>query len=100
MAGRSGAMTAAARDLHLPASVVDKAVAEALAEDLGLGGDITTIATVPAGTRSSAVVAARKPGTVAGIQLAEAAFKTLDPFVTFEVVVPDGGTVEAGGIIA
>jgi nicotinate-nucleotide pyrophosphorylase (carboxylating) len=87
-------------DLSLPASLVDKAAADALAEDLGLGGDITTLATIPAGTRSSAVIAARKPGTIAGIQLAEAAFKTLDPFAEFETVVPDGGKVDAGGIIA
>jgi nicotinate-nucleotide pyrophosphorylase (carboxylating) len=87
-------------DLRLPASLVDKAVAEALAEDLGLGGDITTVATIPAGTKSSGVIAARKPGHVAGIQLAEAAFKTLDPFAEFETVVPDGGKVDAGGIIA
>lgn len=93
-------MSAATPELRLPGSVVDKAVAEALAEDLGLGGDITTLATVPAGTRAAGVIAARKPGTVAGIQLAEAAFKTLDPFVTFETVVPDGGKVEAGGVIA
>ncbi len=86
--------------LHLPSAVVEKAVAEALAEDLGLSGDITTLATVPAGTRASGVIAARKPGTVAGIQLAETAFKTLDPFVAFEAVVGDGGKVEAGGIIA
>ncbi len=93
-------MSGAARDLRLPASVVDKAVAEALAEDLGLGGDVTTVATVPSGTRSSGVIAARKAGTVCGVQLAEAAFKTLDPFVTFEAVTCDGGKVEAGGIIA
>ncbi len=93
-------MTSLANDLHLSTSVVDRAVAESLAEDLGLGGDITTTSTVPAGTRSSGVIAARKKGTVAGIQLAKAAFKTLDPFVEFETVVPDGGTVEAGGAIA
>jgi nicotinate-nucleotide pyrophosphorylase (carboxylating) len=87
-------------DLRLPASLVDKAVAEALAEDLGLGGDITTVATIPAGTKSSGVIAARKPGRVAGIQLAQAAFKTLDPFAEFETVVPDGGKVDSGGIIA
>jgi nicotinate-nucleotide pyrophosphorylase (carboxylating) len=93
-------MSGAAPELHLPSSVVDKAVAEALAEDLGLGGDITTHATITAGTRASGVIAARKPGTVAGVQLAEAAFKTLDPFTQFEVVVGDGGRVEAGGVIA
>ena len=93
-------MSSTAHELRLPGSLVDKAVAEALAEDLGMGGDITTEATVPAGTRASAVIAARKPGTVAGVQLAAAAFKTIDPLVEFEVVVGDGAHVEAGGIIA
>jgi nicotinate-nucleotide pyrophosphorylase (carboxylating) len=93
-------MSSTAHELRLPGSLVDKAVAEALAEDLGIGGDITTEATVPAGTRASAVIAARKPGTVAGVQLAAAAFKTIDPFVEFEAVVGDGDRVEAGGIIA
>jgi nicotinate-nucleotide pyrophosphorylase (carboxylating) len=93
-------MTLAAPELRLSSSVVDKAVAEALAEDLGLGGVVTTEATVPSGTRASAVIAARKAGTVAGVQLAEAAFKTLDPFMRFDPVVGDGGRVEAGGVIA
>ncbi|MTD95884.1 carboxylating nicotinate-nucleotide diphosphorylase [Hyphomicrobium sp. xq] len=93
-------MSVPAHELRLPGSLVDKAVAEALAEDLGMGGDITTEATVPAGTRASSVIAARKPGTVAGVQLAAAAFKAIDPFVEFEVVVGDGDRVEAGGIIA
>lgn len=93
-------MSGAAHGPHLPASIVEKAVAEALAEDLGLSGDITTHATIPAGTRASGVIAARKAGTVAGIQLAEAAFKTIDPFAKFEIVVGDGRTVEAGGVIA
>jgi nicotinate-nucleotide pyrophosphorylase (carboxylating) len=93
-------MSRAAIELRLPDSVVDKAVAEALAEDLGLGGDITTQATVPTGTRASGVIAARKAGTVAGVQLAQAAFKTLDPFTQFEAVIGDGGRVEEGGVIA
>ncbi len=100
MAGRGRPMSSTAHELRLPGSLVDKAVAEALAEDLGTGGDITTEATVPAGTRASGVIAARKAGTVAGVQLAAAAFKTIDPFVEFEVVVGDGDRVEAGGIIA
>jgi nicotinate-nucleotide pyrophosphorylase (carboxylating) len=93
-------MSRAAIELRLPDSVVDKAVAEALAEDLGLGGDITTQATVSAGTRASGVIAARKAGTIAGMQLAQAAFKTLDPFTQFEAVIGDGDRVEAGGVIA
>lgn len=93
-------MSGAAPELRLPSSVVDKAVAEALAEDLGLGGDITTEATIPSGTRAAGVIAARQPGTIAGVQLAEAAFKTLDPFVQFDVIAGDGRRVEAGGTIA
>lgn len=93
-------MSGGAPELRLSSSVVDKAVAEALAEDLGLGGDITTEATVPPGTRASGVIAARQPGTIAGVQLAETAFKTLDPLVQFDVIVGDGGCIEAGGIIA
>ena len=100
MAGRGRPMSSTAHELRLPGALVDKAVAEALAEDLAMGGDITTEATVPAGTRASGVIAARKGGTVAGVQLAAAAFKTIDPFVEFEVVAGDGDRVEAGGIIA
>jgi len=94
------AMNTEVRKLRLPDAIVEKAVAESLAEDLGLGGDITTEATIPAGTRASAVIAARKAGTVAGVQLAKAAFKTLDPFIEFETVVGDGGKVQAGSVIA
>jgi nicotinate-nucleotide pyrophosphorylase (carboxylating) len=93
-------MSSEAPEPRLPSSVVDKAVAEALAEDLGLGGDITTEATVPRGTHASGVIAARQGGTIAGVHLAEAAFKAIDPFVQFEVIVGDGGNVEPGGTIA
>jgi nicotinate-nucleotide pyrophosphorylase (carboxylating) len=87
-------------ELRIPKPEIDTAVAAALAEDLSLAGDITTQATIPPGTSPSAVIAARKPGVVAGIQLAEAAFRTLDPAVTFEVQVGDGERVAASGVIA
>jgi nicotinate-nucleotide pyrophosphorylase (carboxylating) len=93
-------MSSGPLELRLPKSEIDAAVAAALAEDLSLAGDITTQATIPAGTRASAVIAARKPGIVAGIQLAEAAFRALDPAVTFEVLIGDGGRVAASGVIA
>lgn len=93
-------MNASTLDLRLPKSVVDAAVANALAEDLGVAGDITTKATVAAGTRASGVIAARKPGIVAGVQLAQAAFHVLDPQATFDVLIGDGGRVAAGAAIA
>ena len=50
-----------------PSSVVDKAVA-ALAEDLGLAGDITAQARSPIGTRRARRFAARKAGVIAGLR--------------------------------
>jgi nicotinate-nucleotide pyrophosphorylase (carboxylating) len=89
-----------APDLELPHNLVDDAVASALDEDLGLAGDITTLATVPAEARARGIVGARKPGIVAGIQLLDAAFATLDPDVTIKVLVPDGAAAGAGAPIA
>ena len=45
---------------------IEDAVTRALAEDLGRAGDVTSIATIPAGTPSRTVLVARKPGTIAG----------------------------------
>ena len=80
--------------------MVQAAVEAALAEDLGLQGDITTNATVAASTRAEAVIAARKPGVIAGLQLAEAAFRALDPNVRFEAAVSDGASVEKASVAA
>ena len=87
-------------ELRLPQPLVDEAIANALSEDLGLAGDITTDATVSSEARASGVIGARRAGVVAGLQLVESAFEMLDPDVTIDVVVPDGGSVAANGAIA
>jgi nicotinate-nucleotide pyrophosphorylase (carboxylating) len=87
-------------NLSLPRVLVEQAVAAALAEDLGSAGDITTDAIIPADARGEASIVAREAGVVAGLDLAEAAFKFLDPDVRFTRVVVDGGKVAAGGTIA
>jgi len=87
-------------ELKLPPSLVERAVAAALAEDLGAAGDITTDAIIPADARGEARIVARKAGVVAGLDLAEAAFRALDPEVSFTRIVEDGGKVAAGGTIA
>ena len=84
----------------LAATLVDTAITAALTEDLGLQGDITTNATVAADTRATAVIAARKGGVVSGLQLAEAAFRSLDPGVMFKIEKPDASTVKPGDAIA
>jgi nicotinate-nucleotide pyrophosphorylase (carboxylating) len=85
---------------RLPRPLVARAVADALAEDLGLAGDITTDATVPAGAKAVAVIAARKRGVVSGLDLADEAFRTLDASMTFERLHDDGSLVDAGAEIA
>ena len=92
-------MSNAAPDLSLPRELVDVAVAAALAEDLGLAGDITSEATIPAGAHASGVIATRKAGVVAGLQLAEAAFKSLDRETSVEVLVADGAPIKPGDAI-
>ncbi len=84
----------------LPAPIVARAVAEALAEDLGLVGDITTNATIAPETRSSAVLAARKAGVVSGLDVAEAAFRALDPAASFTRMSRDGAAVKPGAALA
>jgi nicotinate-nucleotide pyrophosphorylase (carboxylating) len=74
--------------------VVDDAVTRALEEDLGRAGDVTSIATVPVGTRGRAVVAARQGGTISGLPLVEAAFRKLDPEVEIIGNACDGDQVQ------
>ncbi len=84
----------------LPAELIEAAVRAALAEDLGEQGDITSAATIPADATAVATFGARKPGVVAGMPFAAAAFRALDPLVVFTPVLNDGDRVDAGGIIA
>jgi nicotinate-nucleotide pyrophosphorylase (carboxylating) len=86
--------------LRLPRELVDAAVASALAEDLGLAGDITSEATIAAGAHATGVIATRKAGVVAGMQVVEAAFKALDADARVEVLIADGGRLKPGDIIA
>jgi nicotinate-nucleotide pyrophosphorylase (carboxylating) len=82
-------------DAFLSPLEIDAAVTRALAEDLGRAGDITSIATVPEGTRGRAVVAARKAGLIAGLPLVEAAFRKLAPEMEITAHARDGETVAA-----
>jgi nicotinate-nucleotide pyrophosphorylase (carboxylating) len=86
--------------LELPPLLVARAVASALEEDLNGAGDITTDAIIPSDAKGEAAIVAREAGVVAGLDLAEAAFKALDPDARFTRVVRDGGKVAAGGTIA
>jgi nicotinate-nucleotide pyrophosphorylase (carboxylating) len=82
------------------ALLIEPIVRHALAEDIGRAGDITSELTIPVDTRSSAKLAARQPGTIAGLIAAQTAFRLVDPTLKFEVQTPDGSTVAAGTVLA
>ncbi len=84
----------------LPAIILDPIVRLALAEDLGRAGDLTTDATIPAGTRLSAIIRARKAGRLAGLDAAAYALTLIDPAVEMKVEVDDGAALEPGTVIA
>lgn len=74
-------------------------VRRALAEDLGWG-DVTTEATVRPDQRARGVLLVKSPCVIAGIQVAEEAFRQLDPALTFEVHRQDGQRCSPGNIVA
>lgn len=80
--------------------LVEPLIRAALIEDLGLAGDITTEAVVPAGTGARAAFTARRGGIVAGLACAETAFRLLDPALVFTVFRPDGSPVARGDVVA
>jgi len=75
---------------------LDAFVAATLAEDLGPGGDITSAAVIPADARFLGTMASRDAITVAGLPIAEAFFRRLDPDVVIEHLVEDGASVAPG----
>jgi nicotinate-nucleotide pyrophosphorylase (carboxylating) len=85
--------------MNLPPFMIEDAVRRALAEDLGLAGDITSAACVPATAMSRAVIAARRPGVIAGIDLALAAFRLVDRDIDTRVEAGDGARVGDGDAV-
>jgi nicotinate-nucleotide pyrophosphorylase (carboxylating) len=80
----------------LPAGLVTEAVARALAEDLGLAGDITSQACIPAGRQARLAMVARKPGVIAGLALGVEAFRQAGPQLKVTLNKADGDTLSPG----
>ena len=81
--------------MELFAAEIRRAVQVALAEDIG-EGDVTTLATVPEMATARAVLRAREPLVVAGLDFAEAAFRELSGAIVFERLAKDGQHVNSG----
>lgn len=74
-------------------------IRHALAED-GAEADITTLCTVPAEQQAQASIIACQAGVIAGLTVAAATFRELDPQVSFEPLVEDGAAVQVGQVVA
>jgi nicotinate-nucleotide pyrophosphorylase (carboxylating) len=87
--------------LHPPPDAILEAVVRgALAEDLGLAGDITSQACIDADARLSAAFVARQAGVVAGLDCARLALEAMNPHADFRPLHRDGDVVEAGEPLA
>jgi len=82
--------------IDIPGFDLDAFVRSTLAEDLGDGGDITSNAVIPADARFTGVMDSRDAITVAGLPIAEAFFRALDPAVEIETLVGEGQAAAPG----
>ena len=75
---------------------LDAFVRATLAEDMGSGGDVTSAAVIPADARFAGVMDSRDAIVVAGLPIAEAFFRALDPDAEIAMLVGEGERVSAG----
>ena len=85
-------MSALAEDPEL------EVVARALAEDLG-DGDVTSAATVEEDARAHALINVKESGVVYGLRVAELVFRSLEPAVGMQRLVPEGAWVDPGPVL-
>ncbi|WP_323785378.1 carboxylating nicotinate-nucleotide diphosphorylase [Thalassovita sp.] len=80
----------------LPDLILEPLVKHALMEDLGTYGDITTRAVIPADVTYKARLNARENGVVSGMQIAEIAFRLVDPSLQITTLKRDGDAIAKG----
>jgi len=86
-------------DLDPPVVAVREIVARALAEDLGLLGDLTSIAVIDAGASATARFVARSEGVLAGTAAATETFAQLDADVCVTWALGDGAEILADQVL-
>jgi nicotinate-nucleotide pyrophosphorylase (carboxylating) len=86
-------------DFDPPMSVVGEVVAAALAEDIGLLGDLTTTACIREDQTTAALLVARDDGVLAGTALVEETFRQVDDSLEVHWNLTDGDAVEPGAEI-
>jgi nicotinate-nucleotide pyrophosphorylase (carboxylating) len=79
---------------------VDILIAQALAEDLGHVGDITSTATIPSHAEGRARLVARSPGVLSGVPVVERLAFQFELREHWEPRLSDGDSLERGSVIA
>lgn len=79
--------------------IVDEAVNHALDEDLGRG-DLTSRAVVRTNLKARGSFTAKQDLILAGVEVADAAFMSFDPYIQIESAAADGDEVKAGRVFA
>lgn len=70
-----------------------------LEEDIG-SGDVTTMTTVPLDQESKGIIHVKEDGIAAGLPVAEAVFRVVDPKLVFKAKAEDGQRVTKGTVLA
>ena len=89
-------------EFRLPGFDLEAFVRATLDEDLGAGlpgggRDVTAESVIPSDARFAGVMDSRDPVVVAGLPLAAAFFRALDPAMAIELLVDEGAEVAPGG---
>jgi nicotinate-nucleotide pyrophosphorylase (carboxylating) len=86
--------------LPLYALQYEPLVRQALEEDLGRAGDLTTNAIIPPQARTMGRLVARRAGCIAGLEVAAGVFRLLDPTLDVTMHCHDGAVVPANTTLA
>jgi nicotinate-nucleotide pyrophosphorylase (carboxylating) len=76
---------------------IDDFIKNAIKEDIG-DGDHTSLACIPETNTGKAKLLVKQPGIIAGIEIAQKVFHSIDPALAVEVFITDGTEVKYGDI--
>lgn len=83
----------------VPDLILEPMVRNALLEDLGSYGDVTTRAVIPADASYSAKLNAREDAIVSGMQVAALTFRLVDPTLEITTHIADGQPCRKGDVL-
>ena len=83
---------------YITPEYLDDFIKSALAEDVH-DGDHSTLACIPAAASSRARLLVKEDGTLAGVELAIAIFKVVDPELSIEVLIQDAQLIKKGDVV-